>query len=331
MTDFRAGPHGFLNRIMAAETTQIADLCNKMLAEDVVWDVSWPLAPLVGRRAVIEGFILPMRAALTSCRRRDEMFIGGQNRRDEGGTWCAGFGHYVGNFDAPLFGLRPSGHLAFLRSGEFYRLDEGQITKARIILDLPDLMRQAGRSPLVHQLGTEMLFPGPATHDGVLPMTGDGAASADVVDGMIADLHQYDPKTFQSPGQTGTDGYWHPQMLWYGPGGVGANYLWDGFVRDHREAFLRAFPDRKGGNHYCRIGDGNYAAISGWPSMTMTHKGPYLGMEPTGTALILRVMDFYRIEEGQLAENWVCLDYGHMLHQLGRDIIAESNAITKGG
>ena len=84
-------------------------------------------------------------------------------------------------------------------------------------------------------------------------------------------------------------------MLWYGPGGIGANFQWSGFEKDHRAPFLIAFPDRVGGNHVCRIADGNYAAVCGWPSMKMTHKGDYLGVKATNKALTLRVMDFYRL------------------------------------
>ena len=117
-------------------------------------------------------------------------------------------------------------------------------------------------------------------------------------------------------------------MLWYGPAGIGSTLGWDGFVSDHRAAFLAAFPDRKGGNHYCRIGDGNYAAVSGWPSMTMTHRGDYLGVTATNRALTLRVMDFYRIEDRQIIENWVCLDYVDLFQQMGVDLIAASEAMT---
>ncbi|WP_257884026.1 ester cyclase [Roseobacter insulae] len=143
---------------------------------------------------------------------------------------------------------------------------------------------------------------------------------------MLGDLHVYDPETAGSHGQTGETGYWADDMLWYGPCGIGSNYRWDGFVNDHRRPFLAAFPDRKGGNHYCRIGDADYAAVSGWPSMTMTHQGSYLGIPPTGQALTLRVMDFYRCADGKIAENWVLLDYMDLMHQMGVDLIARSNA-----
>ena len=295
----------------------------------MIWDVAHPVDRLTGRAAVLEGFFEPLKTALSEVRRRDEIFIGGPNRRAPGGHWVASVTHYVGNFHAPLFGVRPSGRLAFLRSGEFYRVEpDGRISEAKLNIDLPDLMRQAGRFPLPRMLGTEMLFPGPATHDGVLPVEqGDSEATLDLCEAMLRDLSAFDPETFQSAKQTGPDGYWHDDMLWYGPGGIGSNYRWSGFAKDHRTAFLVAFPDRVGGDHYCRIGDGNYAAVSGWPSMTMTHGGDYLGIAATGRSLTLRVMDFYRCAGGKIMENWVLLDYIDLFRQMGVDLIERQDAL----
>lgn len=329
MPDFRRTAHSFLNAVMQAPDAELTDLAAAHLSPDCNFCISAPVGTLTGIQAILDGFVIPLRRALDQVRRRDELFIGGPNRRDTGGDWVASVTHYVGNFKGVLAGIQSSGHLAFLRSGEFYRVEGGKITQARIILDLLDLMRQAGRFPLPRMLGTEMLFPGPATHDGVLPGGENGEQSLDIVEGMLGDLHVFDPTTFDSKDQTGKYGYWHPDMLWYGPGGIGSNYRWDGFVQDHRESFLRAFPDRKGGNHYCRIGDGDYAAVSGWPSMTMTHQDDYLGVPASGKALTLRVMDFYRCTQGKIIENWVLLDYLDLFGQMGLDLIAQSNAMAR--
>jgi predicted ester cyclase len=293
-----------------------------VLLNNVVWDVCAPVEQVSGRNAVVAQVIEPLRDALAHVRRRDEIVIGGQNRRDYGGRWVACVTHYLGTHVAPLWGVAPSGRLALLRSGEFHRIaDDGRIVESRIIFDLPDLMRQAGRAPFSERLGTEITWPGPATHDGVCPEGGDGEASLDLVERMLSGLHVYDVKTRHSAGQIGEGGTWADDMLWWGPGGIGSNYRWEGFMRDHRDPFLVAFPDRRGGNHYCRIGDGNFAAISGWPSMTMTHRGDYLGVKATGKPLTLRVMDFYRVEAGRLAENWVLLDYVDLFRQMGRDVL----------
>lgn len=298
------------------------------LSPDVVFHVAHPVGALHGAAAVLDGFLRPIHAALPGMVRRDELVLGNRSRVSPG-YWVATLGHYVGNFEAALWGIRPSGKLVFLRCGEFYRLDEfGRVAEAFVLPDLLDLLRQTGRMPLPQMLGTEMLFPGPATHDGVLPPHPERSdASAALVEAMLTDLRSYNPATFQSAGQTGEGGYWHPNMLWFGPGGVGANFTYAGFDRDHRVPFLTAFPDRVGGNHFARFGDGDYVCSGGWPSMTMTHKGPYLGVPATGKALTLRVMDFWRVRDGTIRENWVLLDLVKLFKTLGVDLISQAVAL----
>ena len=207
MTDFRSDINMDLSALLAASDVDAA--ARSCLAADAIWDMMAPLDRVEGRAAIVDRVIAPIRAALTQARRRPELVIGGQNTRDTGGRWVAEFGHILGNHVGSLWGVAPSGRLAFLRYGAFHRLeDAGQIAMSRIIFDLPDLMRQAGRDPFPECLGTEMLFPGPATHDGVCPATGDGAESLSLVERMLGDLHLYDPGTGASSGQTGSGGTW---------------------------------------------------------------------------------------------------------------------------
>lgn len=325
MTNFRDATCSFLNHMISAPDKDLPELLGAHLAADTDWEVAFPINRLQGPEAVLERLLLPLRRALTGIRRRDEIFIGAGNRLTGGGDWVASVTHYVGNFDAPIIGIQPSHSLTFLRSGEFYRIEGGRIAEARVTIDFLDLMRQANCFPLPHMLGSEMLFPGPATHDGVLPGQRErGEASLDLVEAMLADLIEFNPVNFTSRGQTGKDGYWHDDMLWFGPGGIGASYRWDGFRRHHREAFLTAFPDRQAGVSYCHIGDGDYAAVGALGSMT--HSGDYLGVEATGRELALRVMDFYRCAGGKIMENWVLLDYLDLFDQMGVDLLARAGA-----
>jgi len=336
MQDFRATIAAHLSAFATCPEAEVRARARALVAPDATWHLSAPMGEARGSDAVVDGLLLPLRKAFRGCHRRDLLVIGGENRCAEGGRWLACLTHYVGTFVAPFCGLAPSGRLAFLRSGEFYRIDEGRITRAHLILDLVDLAAQSGAMPLPRDLGSEIVFPAPATQDGLCPVEGDGAESLDLVEAMLDDLHVYDPTTFESAGQTGADGHWAEDFFRYGPGGIGSTYRWEGFVSDHRRSFLAAFPDRKGGNHYCRIGDGAYAAVSGWPSMTMTHMGDYLGVPGTGKALTLRVMDFYRTAPGpsgrrRIAENWVCLDHVDLFAQMGVDVIARANALRAAG
>jgi predicted ester cyclase len=324
--EWRAVLHGKLLALAAAADGDVAAALAEIVAADGVWRVARPVEALEGAEAVLAGWLRPLRAALPGAMRRDDLVLGGVSRTGSG-RWLATLGHYVGNFTGPLFGIPPSGKLVFLRCGEFYRIEDGRVVEARILPDLLDLMRQAGHGVLpvtaeAQRLGTEILFPAPATHDGVLPdHPGRSEASAALVEAMLADLRVFDPANFASEGQTGPGGYWHRDMLWYGPHGIGSNVTYDGFQRDHRVPFLTAFPDRVGGNHFARFGDGDYVCSGGWPSMTMTHGGPYLGVPATGRAMTLRVMDFWRVQDGSIRENWVLLDMVDLFAQMGVDLL----------
>ncbi|MEM9580520.1 MAG: ester cyclase [Pseudomonadota bacterium] len=320
MSDFRHDMRRKLATLWRAEGAGRKTALAQTIHPDATFDLAWPLPACTGPEQIETEFLQPLTQAIAGLHRRDLLFFGGQNTRAAGGEWIASLTHYVGNFIAPLWGVAPSQSLVFLRAGEFFRIENGMVTEARIIFDLPDLLRQTGRFSLP-SLGTEIAFPAPATQDGLCPPREGAETSLQIVQGMLGDLHEYDPETGASQGQTGTDGYWHRDMMWYGPAGIGSNFQWDGFVKDHRAPFLSAFPDRKGGNHYCRLGDGPYAAVSGWPSMTMTHQGDYLGVPATGKPLTLRVMDFYRCDGRQICENWVCLDYGDLFAQMGVNIL----------
>ncbi|MEO1089683.1 MAG: ester cyclase [Pseudomonadota bacterium] len=321
MLDTRADIHAKLCHLAVCSAADLPAALTDLVAQNAVFHIADPIGDLTSTSAMLERWYGPLRRALPGAMRRDDMVIGGASVTGSG-YWLATLGHHVGNFEAPLFGIAPHGKLVFLRCGEFYRVHEGRVIEARILPDVLDLLRQVGRLRLPQLLGSEGLFPAPATHDGVLPGAPErSTASLHLVEAMLRDLRHFDPTTFESARQTGDGGYWRHDMLWYGPSGIGANFTHPGFQRDHRVPFLQAFPDRVGGNHFARFGDGDYVASGGWPSMTMTHRAPYLGIAPTGRALTLRVMDFWRVAGSQIAENWVLLDLVDLFRQMGTDLL----------
>jgi predicted ester cyclase len=135
---------------------------------------------------------------------------------------------------------------------------------------------------------------------------------------MIGGLKRFDRKDLHSMGM---EQYWTPDMMWYGPCGIGTARGVDGFQRHHQRPFLNAFPDRVGGHHRARIADGAYVASTGWPSVRGHHLGEYLGVAATGAAIGMRVMDWWRVEGDRLAENWVFIDLPHLFLQLGIDLM----------
>lgn len=48
-----------------------------------------------------------------------------------------------------------------------------------------------------------------------------------------------------------------------------------------------------------------------------THRGPFAGIEPTGTAVEIQGINVYRIEESQIEEMWIQVDRMGLMEQLG--------------
>ena len=297
----------------------------QLLSADSLWVVSHPINELRGPQQVLSAFVQPLRHAFPDIERRTDLFFAGHwdGRIDGGaGTWVTTTGHYLGKFKEPLWGIPPTGEPAWLRFGEFYRIENGRIVEARILLDLIDLARQAGVRLLPPSSGLELLVPGPRNATGILlessPHAGPSACLPQV-EAMIGGLGRYNQQDLRSMGM---EQYWQPDMMWYGPCGIGTSRGIDGFQTHHQKPFLVAFPDRKGGHHRARFGEGDFAASTGWPSVRATHAGPYLGTPATQRPITMRVMDWWRQEDGLLAENWVLIDLPHLFLQMGVDLLA---------
>ena len=315
------------------------------LARDATWFVSHPHNELVGPKAVAEQLYAPLQSAFPDLERRCDLFFGGEwisppagvvghsppELRGEG-WWVTTTGHYLGTFKQPWLGIPATGEPAAIRFGEFYRWQEGPngvgcITEARVLLDIVDLARQAGRRILPPSSGLEWLVPGPAPHDGLLLGLADpaqGAESMRLTLEMFKGLWRFDGKNLDSMDMPR---YWHPNMMWHGPGGIGSMRGVGGFQRHHQAPFLHAFPDRSSPNHLprghrSRIAEGPYVGSTGWPSVRATFTGDYLGVKATGKPINMRVMDWWRNDGTLLTENWVLIDLPHLMLQMDVDLLA---------
>jgi hypothetical protein len=76
--------------------------------------------------------------------------------------------------------------------------------------------------------------------------------------------------------------------------------------------------------------EGPYVAVTGWPNMRQTLTGGgWLGLPPTNTRIDLRSLDFWRLENGLIRENWVLVDLLHVQQQLGHDLLARMREFNK--
>jgi predicted ester cyclase len=305
------------NRHLAQSSLALSET---LYASDAAIHISRPVGDLAGAHGLIDGLWKPMITALPDLERRTDILLTGQ--------WFASTGFLVGHFAAPLWGIAPTLRPIWIRYGWFDRAVDDKIVESYVILDIARMLIDAGQWPLAPQLGQSQ-WPAPKTQDGVNLDPADPSASEQslkLVEAMIAGLMQYDRRSLASMGMIR---FWHPQFHWYGPGGIGSARGHGDYERTHQGPFLAAFPDRIGGNHKCRIGDGDYVASTGWPSINATHSGDsWLGLPATGKRITMKVMDFWRRDGELLAENWVFIDMIDLLEQIGVDVFARVRALT---
>lgn len=288
-----------------------------------------PFGDLVGPEAFFERCYTPLLGAMPDLERRDMIVMAGTT--SEGKDWVGCVGNYMGTFLAPFLDIPPTGRLAHMRYHEFFGIEDGCVTEMQAIWDIPELMMQANAWPMAPQLGAYLCTPAPMSGDG-LTIAGDGAASFKHVVAMLEDMCRHpadpDPKVMQ------LEKYWHPRFNWYGPAGIGAARGTSGFRNWHQIPFLRAMPDRKLDamgdllSHW--FAEGDYVCETGWPNMrlTLSHDG-WMGVAPAGKEVLLRSLDFWRLENGLIRENWVLVDLLDLYSQVGVDVLARLREFNK--
>lgn len=278
----------------------------EFLHADCIWHGFHPLRHLHNADEITSQFWQPFLSAFPDLMRRPYVFIGGEF---EGHNWVCGTGDFIGTFTKDWLNIPASGTTVHFRFGEFCKVEADKITEIRIIIDLPDLMRQVGINLLPPNYGRDLWTPGPIPGDGILLGQSDESESTQtrqLVEEMIfGGLNKYDQKNQDSQG---LERFWHPEMVWHGPVGIGSAYGLDEFKRNAQGPIVRAFPDRKGVGHQARVADGIFAASTGWPSLVGTHLNDYMGWQATGEKIGWNIMDFWRRDGDLLRENWVMID-----------------------
>lgn len=295
-------------------------------AADCEAHLAHPLETLHGVDALYEGAYLPLLQAVPDLERRDFIVMAGES---QGQNWVGCAGHYMGLFEAPWLDIPPTKHLMAMRYHEFFRIEDERIVEMQALWDIPQVMMAADAWPMTPSLAVEWIAPGPASNDGIVSSPYDEAeseASVAWVKAMLSALK----RNVISVEAMELSKYWHPKMMWYGPAGIGSMRRISGFRHWHQIPFLKAMPDRdaflgKG----IMFGDGDYVGFTAWPGMTMTISGDgWLGIAPGNQAITMRSLDFWRMEKGQIRENWVLVDLLDVYHQLGVDVFERMRELT---
>ena len=312
-----------------ADDANLTKVLSDHVAGDYFWRGMHPFYEQTSAKAVTEVFWLPLRKSLTSLQRREDVFMAGSNDVDGGeAVWVASMGNMMGLFDEDWLGIPATGKMTFLRYAEFHRVADGKIIESAFFCDVISVMQQAGHYPFPQQTGAAIIQPGPRSHDGLLlepQSASEGKKTMDLVNRMIADLSQLN--------QSGDDRCppellaqtWHDDMIWYGPTGIGATYTIPRYQEQHQNPFRTQLKDKVFNGHIARFAEGNYAGFFGWPNLTNTPTGGFLGLPGNDVRADMRVVDIYRREGDKLAENWVFIDLLHWLSMQGLDVLGGMN------
>lgn len=317
----------------ASEPDQRLKTLQRHVSETYFWRGMHPFHEQPDAQCAVQSFWTPFLTAFTSIQRREDVFLAGLNDCDQQTTvWTCSMGHFLGLFDQPWLGIPPTRKMAFLRYAEFHRVENGKIAETALFCDILSVIHQAGLSPLPPQTGGQFIQPGPRTHDGIMLKAhnaSDGIQTLNLVNRMASDISKAN-KLMKSDEGVGDftphaelSRNWHEDMIWYGPAGIGSTYTIERYIEQHQKPFRRQLSDRVFHGHVARIAEGNYCGFFGWPNLSLTPTGDYLGLPATNVPAPMRVVDVYRRDGDKLAENWVFIDLLHFLNVQGLDVLGQ--------
>lgn len=104
---------------------------------------------------------------------------------------------------------------------------------------------------------------------------------------------------------------------WMGNCGCGVKNGLREFQDNWQRPFQAAFSDKVCVDE-ARLFMGEWAAAFG--RQEATHSGTFFGVGPTGKRVQIRYMDFWKVVDGKIADNWVMVDFPDVLRQIGVDV-----------
>ena len=188
--------------------------------------------------------------------------------------------------------------------------------KTYLLLDLLDVMQQGGFQLSWPAPAIEGLRPKVKIGSGVLQTEQDPAETRQtllLVEAMLFGLVRKDQPM---------ELYWHPDMIWNSPSGVGSARSLAEFLDKVHEVFLTGLSGTWEGSHNARYAEGRFAVSTGWPSLVAVHDGDFLSIPASGNTLCWRIMDFWERSKDLLITNWVHIDMINIFKQMGVDVFA---------
>jgi predicted ester cyclase len=152
---------------------------------------------------------------------------------------------------------------------------------------------------------------GPRPEQGQLTKDNDLSKTAFTRATVAAMIDGLNDLVFDGLGQ-----FFHENFRWMGNAGCGTKKGLKEFKDNWVTPFRAAFTD-KACIDEARITEGEWMAAFG--HLIATHSGEFMGIAPTGKRVEIRYMDFWKVKDGKIVDNWVMVDFPHVMRQLGVD------------
>ena len=105
-------------------------------------------------------------------------------------------------------------------------------------------------------------------------------------------------------------------FVWHGNCGCGTKHGLASFQDNWQRPFQAAFSDKVAIDEG-RLYMGEWGACFG--AQHAVHSGEFMGIAPTRWKVEIRYMDFWKVRDGKIVENWVSVDFPGVMAQLGKD------------
>ena len=114
----------------------------------------------------------------------------------------------------------------------------------------------------------------------------------------------------------GIGAFFAESFRWMGNAGCGTKNGLREFQDNWQRPFQAAFSGKVCIDE-ARLAEGEWMAAFG--RQEAWHTGTFMGIAPTGKRVEIRYMDFWRVKDGKIVDNWVMVDFPHVMRQLGVD------------
>ena len=295
------------------------------LASALKWDGPYPAPHAATAAELKDGWLDPFHAGCGGLERTTHILMAGaSDGRADGGTdgriWVGGTGYLTGVAKAALWTIPATDQTLRLRWGEFLCIENNRITEVHLAIDVMDWLEQIGLAVLPKCDGASHVWPAPTGFDGInFDATGTDDTMRLGRGLLFGGLNAFDATGLKSMGMAK---YFHPNLKWYGPGGIGACLSLKEFEEFHQKPWLASFPDRKV-QDLPLIAEGRLLGACGPAAVKGTHGGdPFRSSGPgKDQPLEFAGLDFWLRTDSQFTENWVFVDFVKLFEQMGIDLM----------